>query len=161
MKKCDCYHEQAERHYFTDYERGFAAARGERLAKYETRTYGVCWGTKESDRCQCGGDKMKCDFYADVRKKAKEELRKEKEKIAISVAPKAFDEIKDLIYGFWGSEPIYYVGKDDSDETRFAKLCCCILEVIANVEDRSETTVFQDIKTGLKQAIAYERKEYE
>ena len=23
----------------------------------------VCWGTKEQDRCSCGGDKSKCDFY--------------------------------------------------------------------------------------------------
>lgn len=28
MKKCDCYHERTERHYFTDFERGFNAAMG-------------------------------------------------------------------------------------------------------------------------------------
>ena len=24
---------------------------------------GVCWGTKECDRCYCSGDIDKCDFY--------------------------------------------------------------------------------------------------
>ena len=30
-----------------------------------------CNGTKERDFCACGGDPAKCDFYEDVRKKAK------------------------------------------------------------------------------------------
>jgi hypothetical protein len=29
---------------------------------------GVCFGTKEVDRCTCGGDKAKCDFYPEKRK---------------------------------------------------------------------------------------------
>lgn len=37
---------------------------------------GVCWGTKETDECNCGGDKTKCDFYPKVREKAKNELKK-------------------------------------------------------------------------------------
>lgn len=24
---------------------------------------GKCWGTKEMDPCECGGDEKKCDFY--------------------------------------------------------------------------------------------------
>ena len=31
-------------------------------------TYGVCLGTKEVDRCNCGGDEFKCDFYPEKRK---------------------------------------------------------------------------------------------
>lgn len=31
----------------------------------------VCYGTKEIDPCSCNGDKSKCDFYPEVRKKAK------------------------------------------------------------------------------------------
>lgn len=31
----------------------------------------VCYGTKEIDVCSCGGDKSKCNFYPEVRKKAK------------------------------------------------------------------------------------------
>lgn len=30
-----------------------------------------CWGTRERDACSCGGDKMKCDFYPEVRERAK------------------------------------------------------------------------------------------
>ena len=33
-----------------------------------------CNGTKEQDPCKCGGDRSKCDFYAEVRQKAKAEL---------------------------------------------------------------------------------------
>lgn len=31
----------------------------------------LCNGTKERDFCTCGGDPAKCDFYEDVREKAK------------------------------------------------------------------------------------------
>ena len=30
-----------------------------------------CNGTRERDECSCGGDRTKCDFYPEVRKKAK------------------------------------------------------------------------------------------
>ena len=30
----------------------------------------VCFGTKEKDTCNCGGDKRKCDFYDYVRERA-------------------------------------------------------------------------------------------
>ena len=36
--------------------------------------YGVCLGTKEIDRCNCGGDKSKCDFYLEKRKAAQKTL---------------------------------------------------------------------------------------
>lgn len=37
-------------------------------------TYGVCLGTKEVDRCNCGGDESKCDFYPEKRKAAQKTL---------------------------------------------------------------------------------------
>lgn len=68
MEKCDCYEERTERHYFTDYERGFNAALGIK-GDYINITYSVCLGTKECDRCTCGGDRSKCDFYPENRTK--------------------------------------------------------------------------------------------
>lgn len=57
MDKCECYHE-------INYD-----------PFYEGYTTAVCWGTKEQDLCNCGGNKMKCDFYPEVRHKADEELQ--------------------------------------------------------------------------------------
>ena len=37
-------------------------------------TYGVCLGTKEIDRCNCGGDESKCDFYPEKRKAAEKKM---------------------------------------------------------------------------------------
>lgn len=37
-------------------------------------TYGVCLGTKEVDRCNCGGDESKCDFYPKKRKATQKTL---------------------------------------------------------------------------------------
>lgn len=36
--------------------------------------YGVCLGTKEIDRCSCGGDESKCNFYPEKRKAAEKVL---------------------------------------------------------------------------------------
>lgn len=33
-----------------------------------------CWGTKECDACSCGGDRSKCDFYENVRERARQQL---------------------------------------------------------------------------------------
>ena len=33
-----------------------------------------CLGTKEIDRCNCGGDESKCDFYPEKRKKAEKKM---------------------------------------------------------------------------------------
>lgn len=33
---------------------------------------GVCLGTKEIDKCDCGGDESRCDFYAEKREAAEE-----------------------------------------------------------------------------------------
>jgi hypothetical protein len=61
MKKCDCYEEMeitVPRHCIIK----------------------RCNGTKEQDHCSCGGDQAKCDFYPEVRKKAKI-LHKEQKKM--------------------------------------------------------------------------------
>ena len=68
IAKCDCYKERIERHYFSDFERGLNASRG-LYDRYERRVIPYCFGTKELDRCSCGGDRSKCDFYEEVRKK--------------------------------------------------------------------------------------------
>lgn len=66
---CNCYHTTTERHYFNDYELGYRAALG-LSGKYEDREIATCYGTKECEVCKCKGDRCKCDFYEDVRKKA-------------------------------------------------------------------------------------------
>lgn len=35
-----------------------------------------CNGTKERDVCSCGGDPVRCDFYPEVREKAKIDAKK-------------------------------------------------------------------------------------
>ena len=37
---------------------------------YSRNVYSVCLGAKELERCYCGGDKSKCDFYPEKRKAA-------------------------------------------------------------------------------------------
>lgn len=36
---------------------------------------GICYGVKFTDKCSCGGDKTKCDFYESVRIKGAEEKK--------------------------------------------------------------------------------------
>ena len=70
IEKCGCYHTQTERHYFSDFEKGaFFALKKTYPPDYEDREYGVCWGTKECERCKCDGDTCKCDFYPYKREK--------------------------------------------------------------------------------------------
>lgn len=35
---------------------------------------GVCNGTKEREQCSCDGNEGRCDFYAEVRKRAKKSV---------------------------------------------------------------------------------------
>lgn len=72
VRKCDCYNERIERHYFSDFERGLNASRGI-YDEYEKKVISYCAGTKELDPCSCDGDKNKCDFYEEVRKNNKKE----------------------------------------------------------------------------------------
>ena len=70
-KKCDCYHTQQKTRYTYNQFTGSPIPHDVEV--------GVCWGTKETDECNCGGDETKCDFYPEVRVKAKKELKKQKE----------------------------------------------------------------------------------
>ncbi len=61
--QCDCYIEDRQ---LVDYTP---------LMKPLYKTVALCFGTKERDRCSCGGDRTKCDFYPEVREKAKKEQK--------------------------------------------------------------------------------------
>ena len=37
-------------------------------SSYDQRA-ACCMGTRERDRCDCGGDQSKCDFYPEIREK--------------------------------------------------------------------------------------------
>lgn len=64
MKKCDCYQES--------YEISGWIGPYEQIRKLRKR----CNGTRERDECSCGGDRTKCNFYSDVKEKAKKEKSK-------------------------------------------------------------------------------------
>ena len=56
MGQCNCYNVRIDRIYGNEVK------------------YGVCLGTKEIDRCNCGGDEFKCDFYPEKRKVAEKKM---------------------------------------------------------------------------------------
>ena len=115
MKKCDCYRIEPERHYFAD-ENGASI--------YETISVPRCWGTKEKDVCDCDGDRSRCSFYESVREKSAEEKKN------LSTTKNVLDEIENLIEGYWGVDPAYYINSNNEQEASAAKLCCKILEAI-------------------------------
>lgn len=69
MNKCDCYIEDRQ---LVDYTP---------LMKPLYKTVSLCFGTRERDRCSCGGDRTKCDFYPEIREKVKKELAKNNSKV--------------------------------------------------------------------------------
>ena len=64
--KCSSYHIEKKRQYT------YNTISGQRIG--HDIEVGVCWGTKETDECSCGGDKTKCDFYPEVRKRGRENV---------------------------------------------------------------------------------------
>lgn len=114
MNKCDCYRVEPEIHCFVD-EKG--------VPIYESINVPRCRGTKESDVCDCGGNKLKCNFYERVRAEAAEEKK-------FSERKGVLEEIENLIGEYWGTNPIYYTDSKDKEEAGAAKLCCKILEAI-------------------------------
>lgn len=114
MNKCDCYHIESETRWFVD---------GDGCAVRGTINVPRCWGTKECDVCDCGGDKSKCNFYERVRIEAAEEKKSSERKDVL-------DEIESLIGKHWETDPIYYTDSKNKEEADAAKLCCKILEVI-------------------------------
>lgn len=125
MNKCECYRIRTERRYFSDYEKGYAAAQGKLLPDYEDISKGACFGTKDVDYCSCDGDRSKCDFYENVRKEARAEGR-----CSDTATQQVLKEIEDLIGFYWGTDPAYYTGSENKEEADAAKLCCKILEII-------------------------------
>lgn len=66
--KCDCY-EQCEVLYHWHLNSNGKNSK-------VTRTFtGICNGTKEREECHCGGDRVKCDFYPEIKKAAKRETK--------------------------------------------------------------------------------------
>lgn len=114
MSKCDCYYVESERHCFFN-ENGVPICESINVPR--------CWGTKEGDVCDCGGDKSKCNFYERVRAEAAEEKK-------FSTTKNILEEIEGLIGEYWGTNPIYYTDSKNKEEADSAKLCCKILEAI-------------------------------
>lgn len=68
MKKCECYFEEKRPvSQYGNFTSGYSRAAG------LTTLAGYCNGTKERDECNCKGDRCKCDFYPEVRTRAKGE----------------------------------------------------------------------------------------
>ena len=69
-KQCDCYYEYSYKRKLTEFEIGYYYAKtGSIPDRVEvTATEGRCYGTREMERCRCGGDKQKCDFYGGKQK---------------------------------------------------------------------------------------------
>lgn len=86
MEKCDCYREE--------YEISGWLGPYEQIRKLRKR----CTGTRECDECSCGGDRTKCDFYPEVREKAKNEPKKIKTNSEYLRAM-TDDELADFFYG--------------------------------------------------------------
>lgn len=128
MNKCNCYRTRTERRYFSDYDKGYAAAQGRPLPDYEDICEGICLGTKEVDYCSCGGNRSRCDFYENVRQEARAEVQR-----SGTTAQQAFEEIENLIEKYWVTDPIYYTNSKNGEEAGAAKLCCKILEIIRNL----------------------------
>lgn len=61
MNKCECYE---EREVIDDYSFNF-----------DRRLIGICNGTKERDMCLCSGNPVKCDFYPEIREKARRQTQ--------------------------------------------------------------------------------------
>lgn len=98
MDKCDCYDEREE--CISNCPPTF-------------RTYGVCLGTKEIDRCSCGADPSKCNFYESVRKKAKKTMNTAEMYLAAKENGKTYmSNDVDAIY----NKMIGLVEKDNIDE---------------------------------------------
>lgn len=114
MSRCDFYRLEPERD-ITLWTNG--------VPVYEHINVPRCWGTKEKDICDCGGDRSKCSFYESVRAAAAAEKNN-------SDIKGVSNEIENLIGEYWGGDPAYYTNSKNEEEADTAKLCCKILEAI-------------------------------
>lgn len=129
MSKCDCYQFETKRRYLSNIDKITYTLATERLApEYIDEEVSVCYGTKEKDVCNCGGDRRKCSFYERVRAEAAEEKKN------LSTTKDVLEEIEGLIGEYWGTGPIYYVDSKNKEEAGAAKLCCKILEAIRTAQ---------------------------
>lgn len=81
---------------------------------------GKCYGTKEIEPCNCGGDKTKCDFYESVRKNAEMD-NGERFNIITSKGIKLDDKMKSIIKHYHGGvkdEMPYIMLESASDITK-------------------------------------------
>lgn len=67
MCKCSCYETKVEVNYT------FHPITKRPIPN--KRKVGICNGTKERDQCSCEGDMTRCDFYPEVRKRARDEIK--------------------------------------------------------------------------------------
>lgn len=67
MQRCDYYHLKPKTTYTYNPITGSPIAHDVKV--------GICWGTKEWDECNCGGDMRQCDFYSDVRKRGRDNIK--------------------------------------------------------------------------------------
>lgn len=78
MEICDCYKVIQNKRKATDFELGYYLGKFGKPMPLEEQTIieniGYCRGTRDCEECYCRGDKLHCDFYEDVRAKAREEL---------------------------------------------------------------------------------------
>jgi hypothetical protein len=139
--KCDCYHTQPTIRYT------YSPITGQPIA--HDVEVGVCWGTKETDECSCGGDRTKCDFYPEIRKKAKNKPKKIITN-ADRIRAMTDDELADFFYGSPEEEfgVCYYCknfgGAGGPEPCKTPHGCC-------EVEDKNEA-----FKKWLRQPIKYE-----
>lgn len=68
MKKCE--------YYYTEVYKTASYSNGEYRLGDEVEL-GKCYGTRETEYCHCKGDRSQCDFYPEVREKARQEIRTE------------------------------------------------------------------------------------
>lgn len=108
--KCDSYHTRTKTEYLDPATVAYITGKWpENNGKIESEV-GVCWGTKEQDTCNCGGDKSKCDFYENVRNKANEDTRK-------NIAETDINCLKEEIRKLNDEPPAYRFYYCDSENT--------------------------------------------
>ena len=97
MKKCDCYQEGIRP------EPRYSQYTGQYVKSVNVK-YSYCNGTKEREDCSCGGDCDKCDFYPEIRKKA----RKESKVKIVSGTPIGRGDLSDwYIHSVGDSDPVW------------------------------------------------------
>lgn len=77
------------------------------------------------EKCNCRTDRLRGDKAIEVWNGRVENGKKRE----------ALTEIKELVDKYWGVDPIYYTGRENTEEAEAARLCRRINEIINSVED--------------------------